>query len=68
MTQAGVRLKQFERYSKIFFALFAFNVFMVFLLFLALFIQSEMESLRKVVLFGLGLIVSVTQVMIFFLF
>lgn len=42
---------------------------MVFLLFLALFIQTEqLENLRKVILFGLGIIVGVTQVMIFCLF
>lgn len=64
-------MKQFERYSKIFILLFAFNVMMVFLLFLALFIQTDLESLesfRKVILFGLGIIVGVTQVMIFCLF
>lgn len=64
-------MKQFERYSKIFILLFAFNVMMVFLLFLALFIQTDVESLesfRKVILFGLGIIVGVTQVMIFCLF
>lgn len=61
-------MKQFERYSKIFILLFAFNVMMVFLLFLALFIQTDLEKLRTVILFGLGIIVGVTQVMIFCLF